>query len=122
MIDASLTFDDAGNPVPVYAPPEPPAEVQLLEDLLDVGVIIPDPSATLAIIGEALDQAGDQRAAEALARMAARLDGTAAGVALRRVIVGDDEPLREAAERTGTSHVAIFKQEKRIRQRLTRAA
>jgi hypothetical protein len=107
-----------GERVPIYRPPDAPAEILLLDALRQAGSHFPDEAGALRAIEAALDQAGIERAAEALGIMAARLEGTAAGIALRRVISGEDEPLRDAAERAGVSHVALWKHVQRIKKAL----
>lgn len=59
------------------------------------------------------------RMVEYLRRILNDLEGTAAGVALRRAILGSEgEGLRVAAKDLGISHVALWKREKAIRKRL----
>lgn len=68
----------------------------------------------------AIDVEATRRAAEAVRRIALRLEGSAAAVALRRVLAGTEgESLREAAMGAGCSHVAIWKLERKIKRRLT---
>lgn len=103
------------------AAPELPTqpELELIHKLEDkTGAVFPDVPKAIVIIEQAFESAGDERGADCIKRMAARLEGTAAAEALRRVITDNTEPLRDAAARVGVSHVAIFKQEKTIRKRL----
>jgi hypothetical protein len=110
-------FDVAVATVAAPSPDLSP-ELALIRALEDTGATFPDPPAAVALIEQAFEAAGDQRGADCLARMAARLGGTSSGEALCRVISGDTEPLRDTAARVGVSHVALFKQEKTIRKRL----
>jgi hypothetical protein len=125
MTPRRLSSDEArfadGALVPIYHPPALDRAHQLLEDLLDTGATLPDPGKTLLAIESWADSLAGERAAEALRMMAEKLDGTAGGVALRRVITGDKEPLRSAAKRAGVSHVALWLQERGIRKRLNLA-
>ena len=120
MTDEPTEFSIALEQTPA---PEPELPVELLivgvfEEFLHL--CIPD-AAKADLIAELqphLDRAGDERAGAALAHMAGRLENTAAGEALRRVICGNVESSREAARRVGCSHVAICKQEKLARRKL----
>lgn len=116
-INEDSEFDFTLDTVPAPMPSDNPAS-QLVFALQEIGVVFPEVPAAVDVIENALDIAGDNRGADCLAHMIARLDGSAAGEALRRVVFGSDEPLRDAAARVGSSHVAIFKQEKRIREKL----
>lgn len=73
-------------------------------------------------LGEIIELCRQRGRAEAVALLAeifSRLDGTAAGVALRIAIYGPgNTSLRELAEPLGISHVALWKQAERIRKRL----
>lgn len=104
------------------ATPEPPISLAegLVERLIELGTVFAPGSGqkVLEAVESALDRAGDARGAEALAHIAGKLDGTAAGTALRRVLMGDRTPLRAAADKTGFSYVALWKQEKTIRKHL----
>ena len=47
-----------------------------------------------------------------------RLKGSAAAVALRRAIAGEEVSLRDAAREAGCSHVALLRMQRRIGQKL----
>jgi hypothetical protein len=116
--DQTNEFDVALEKTPAQEP-SPSPELELIFALEEIGVKFSDVPKAVALIERAFESAGDQRGADCLARMAARLEGTASAEALKRVISGDDaDPLRDAAERAGCSHVAIFKQEATIRKKL----
>src|ERR1700728_2997085 len=103
--ESQSEFDVAVATVAAPSPDVSP-ELALFYALEDTGAAFPDSPAAVALIEQAFEAAGDRRGADCLARMAARLEGTAAAEALRRVITGNAEPLRPAAARVGTSHVA----------------
>jgi hypothetical protein len=107
------------NLVPVCLPESSndPALV-LLHALEEIGSIFPDTSKAVALIETSLDMAGDQRGADALKRLTEKLKGTSAGEAVRRVIFGEAESLKVAAERAGVSTSAIFYQQQTIEKRL----
>jgi hypothetical protein len=96
----------------------PPADVRAL--LADAG-FSEDGTEEMAEQLDAIIAAEAVRGASAMLRhLLYALDGTAAGVALQRVILGDQgESLRDAASRAGKSHVALHKHERQVRERLT---
>lgn len=114
----AIGFDDHGQPVPVCWPHEaeltPEARIALAAQ--DAGCR--DTASLLSAIRPPIDEIADARAMEFMRRTIAKLGDTAAAIALRRVVLGDTTPLREAAKAAGVSHVAIHKQEKIIRKRL----
>jgi hypothetical protein len=64
-------------------------------------------------------QEGRLLAADTLRTLLTSMDGCAAGVALRREILGTDgESLRDAAKGKGFSHVAVSRHTKQINKRL----
>jgi transcription initiation factor TFIIIB Brf1 subunit/transcription initiation factor TFIIB len=113
-----MAYDDSGHPIPVYHPPEQPASMELLDRLRECGAVIPDELGAIEAIEQAFDAEGDKRAGEGLARMVAKLGDCKESVVLRRVICGEDEPLREAAKKAGVSHVAIWKRTKKLAAQL----
>jgi hypothetical protein len=111
-------FEIALEKTPAPSPDVSPelALIFRIED--ETGTKFRDVPKVVSLIERAFEAAGDQRGGDCLKRMAQQLEGTAAGEALRRVITGSTETLRDAAARAGCSHIAIFKQEKTIRKRL----
>ena len=103
--------------VPIAPVPEPTDDDLLNELLAELGVT---PTRSQRMLADAvLTSIALRRASDALGALLIRLDGTAAGVALRRALLGDGGlSLRDEAERIGCSHVTIFKHEAKIRQRL----
>lgn len=93
------------------------------ESVLDtlIGCAVPISAAHIAAesIEGLIDQEARRRAGEAFRLIASKLEGSAAAVALRRVLLGDDsQSQREAAAEAGCSRAAIVKQEAKIRQRI----
>jgi hypothetical protein len=67
----------------------------------------------------AIDRIANHRAGYVLAQLAAKLEKTAAGLALCRVLSGSDgQSLRAAAQEAGISAPALLKQERRIKKKL----
>lgn len=98
-----------------------PAE--LIEDaLLSAGVPAAAIPAAVAELEALLDAIGIRRAGQAFVTMVSfgGLSKTPSGVALQRILLGDDETvsLRDEAKRLGCSHVAIVQAEKRLRKAL----
>lgn len=116
--DVPTGFDDDGKPVPVCWPGEVDLtpEARIVLKFENAGC--KKPERLLAAIQPDLDELMDAHAMEFLRRVIAKLEGTAAGVALARTISGDATPLRESAKAAGVSHVAVFLQEKTVRKRL----
>lgn len=103
------------------APPALPAidYAALVEDALIEAGAAPDLVERAAgPLAEIVEDASHAEAAGVLRAVLWKLDGTAGGVALRRVLIGSDASLREDAKAAGTSHVALWKAEKRVRGRL----
>lgn len=119
--DQTSAFKHNGKPLYQAALPESefsPAD-DLVWQLVECGIVAPDRQGEAREIVElAFDRHGDARAADALRVIVARLEDTAAGLALRRALSGDKTPLRDAAEKAGVSHVAVWKQERTIAKRI----
>lgn len=97
---------------------EPDGVEALIEVLADQGVMVP--IGAVAELEAVFEEQVNRRAGEAIRRIGLRLEGSAAAVALRRVLAGTEgESLREAAVGAGCSHVAIWKLERKIKRRLT---
>jgi hypothetical protein len=117
--DTEPAFDDDGRPVPVYEPPEAPPAVALAERLQDMGADFPDLGAALRAIDEALDQAGLERAGEALGIIFARLPGGRRGAELRAALLGTvDGDLAGQARALGVSKQAFWLSVKRLTARI----
>ncbi len=117
-------FDEAGRRTLAAWPSEiEPSLIERIAEMLAQHGVAPG-TATQAAQGavDLLESAANELAIEQTGRMLAefvlRLEGTTAGEALRRVILGVDEPIRAQAARAGCSHTALLKQVKRICVRL----
>jgi len=113
---------DASGPVPIVWPDATPQDpsVDLVDRLRELGIPIDGDQEIEALsrIDAFADQTGDDRTLEFLRWLDERLKGTAGGEALRIALYGERESLREASERAGCSHVAIWKQVQGLRERL----
>lgn len=95
--------------------PETTADT-IAEAVAAVGV---PPSVDLvSILEEIVHDLAIAKCAEHLRDIALRLDGSPVGAVFRRVLLGDDEPVRKAAQRAGVSHVAVLKSSEKARRRL----
>jgi hypothetical protein len=108
---------DYGKLVAVTLPPDSNRET-FTDALLELGLNFEQSENTAHLHEKFLAVEVNKRSGEVMRKILTALDGTAAAVALKRVLSGDTTPLRESAKVVGVSHVAIFKQEKTIRKRL----
>ncbi len=117
-------FGEDGQRVPVCWPagPEQSLSQRIIEALVESG--IPAGAAKLAAprVEALIEDQASERAVElagiALARAVQSLNRTTAGVALQHALFGSEKTLRESAEETGTSHVALWKMIQTIRRKL----
>jgi hypothetical protein len=115
-VDISDLKGDKLREVSTPRAPLPSDEEEIELALIDAG-LKPTP-AVLQKLDEIIDRRADCRAAEAIRHLIRNMPGTAAAAALEREILKEEEPVREAAERIGCSHVAILKHEKKIAKRV----
>ena len=114
-----IGFSDNGEPVPVWRPPAPEPEVELLDSLEDLGCAVVNRRAALSAIERAFDAVGDRRAAEALAEIFARLGGGKRGVELRLALQGAiDGGVAEHARRLGVSRQTLHQNAATLRRRI----
>jgi hypothetical protein len=100
------------------APAPELSDAEMIASVLEDHNVIAD-AALVFRLDALIDTAAFARAGEALRHTLSKMPArSAAAAALRRVLLGDGEPLRECAKRCRVSHVAIHKQEKRIRKSL----
>ena len=114
--DTELRFKTAW----VRSPEKEPTAAEQIEDALVEGGLPPaSVPACVARIEQIANDLAMTHAAEFVAYLVKSLDGTSAGIALSRAVLGSGgETVRDAAARAGTSHVAVLKQEAKIRARL----
>ncbi|HTV40982.1 MAG TPA: hypothetical protein VMF08_10420 [Candidatus Sulfotelmatobacter sp.] len=99
--------------------PYVPLEIQLMEALREAGATIPDGAIADRLIQKILDDLGDQRAADAIARIFARLPGGKHGDELRHALgLALDCDSAELARRNGESKQSWGQRVKRLRERI----
>lgn len=106
----------ATTPAPA---PDVSPELALLYALEDCGAKFPDPPASVALIEQAFESAGDLRGAEALKIIFQQLPGGRRGTELRMALteaVGFDAE----AERLDMSRQSLFQAVQRLKKRLFR--
>ena len=101
----------------IAAPQPAGSDLELLEDLVLEHGATPTPEF-LQALDATIEDLAISRAAEFIRHVLQRLKNTSAAEALRRVVLGDSEPLSLAAGRAGVSKVAIHRAAKRIRTKL----
>jgi hypothetical protein len=93
-------------------------ETDLIEDLL-LALDCEVTPRNVRAVDYFIEQVATGRAGEVLRHWLLVLDGNVETVALRRVVLGDGgQSLRDAAKQSGISHVALWKAEARLRERL----
>ena len=112
----ALYFEHDGKPVTAELPQD--ASESALDDLLlEHGVIAN--AELIAALDAYTEQQATGRAAAMIREMLSRLNGCAAAVALRWVVLGvGEQPMREQAASIGVTHQAILKAAKLIRRKL----
>lgn len=116
-MNAGTEFEIALEQTP--APPVSGESWPALRLARDLG--LPITADVLELIEESFEKASVEREAQGLAKACLLLgDQSAVGIAFRRVVLGDREPLREACKRAHVSHVAVWKMERQMRARLTK--
>ncbi len=116
MRHRKLAVDVAEMQIPAPQPAGPP-DPELIEDLLLEHGATPTPEF-LQALDDTIEDLAVRRAAEFVRHLLLRLENSSVAEALRRVVLGDAEPLSLAAGRAGVSKVAIHKAAKRIRTKL----
>jgi hypothetical protein len=102
------------------SPESEPTDRERIEDcLLASGVAVRKVGEIADDLERLLEQLATRKASEAVRHLLRKLDGTAAGKVLQRVVLGAEESLEEIGRQSGISKVGAFKAEQRIRERLT---
>ena len=114
---AEMAFDDNGERVPVYRPPEPSPALVLLESLTELGAVIPRTAEAMTAIEDFADVQGDSRAAEALAIIIDRLPNTKAGRQMRLALRGAIATEADAAQ-MGITRQTLATNLDRLKKRL----
>ncbi len=114
--DCELRFKTSWVPTPAK---ELTAAEQIEDALVEGGLPPAAVPACVARLEEIANDLAIGRAADFVGCMVRALDGTAAGVALSRAILGSGgETVRDAAVRAGVSHPALIKSQRKISARL----
>ena len=101
------------------APSAEPTVAETVEDaLIEAGVPLINVAASAERLDALVQCLAIKRAAEYVRHLIRSLPGSAAAVALERVVLGDKEPARESAERVGVSHTAVLKQTAKLTSKL----
>jgi hypothetical protein len=113
----TVAFSEDGERIPVVWPQSSESlESALLNALREAGATFSDVPGALKAIETALDAAGDVRAADALARILARLPGGRRGAELRAALLGAvDADGAEMAKQFDTSKQSWHQRVNRLR-------
>jgi len=109
---------EAGELVPLAAEPTLDPITEALFALEDLGAHFKNPTDAARVLERLWDAAGTHHCVSMLRFLDERLERTAAGLALRRVIHDDSGTLEEAAKQAGCSRPAIFLQQQTVSKRL----